>query len=67
LWGLNDPVPVIGLQNLAEPAPVVRRVIQDQPDLALFQVNFATEFFTTFTTLLQGLATEMGDPNDNQS
>ncbi len=58
---------VIGLQNLAEPAPVVRQVIQDQPDLALFQVDFATEFFTTFTTLLQGLATEMGDPNDNQS
>lgn len=58
---------VIGLQNLAEPAPVVHQVIQEQSELAMFQVDFATEFFTTFTTLLQGLATEMGDINDNQS
>ena len=45
---------VIGLWSLADPAPVVREVLQ-QPDLQMFEVQFAPEFSRTLQALLYGL------------
>lgn len=45
---------VIGIQHLVDPAPIVRQVIADHPDLHLFQIQFADLFSTTFSALLQG-------------
>jgi len=45
---------VIGLWHLADPAPVVREVLQ-QHDLQMFEVQFAPEFSQTLQALLYGL------------
>jgi AcrR family transcriptional regulator len=45
---------VIGLWSLADPAPVVRAVL-GQPDLDLFDVQFAPEFSQALKALLYGL------------
>lgn len=45
----------IGLQHMAEPAPLVRQVLE-QPKLALFRIDFEDEFLSTLQTMLQGLA-----------
>lgn len=49
---------VIGLQHMADPAPVVWEAITKEPDLAIFNVNFSSELFTTLVTLLKGMQTE---------
>ncbi len=46
---------VIGLQHMAEPAPLIRAVLTE-PHLALFRVDFHSEFFRFLQTLLTGLA-----------
>ncbi|MGH2495310.1 MAG: TetR/AcrR family transcriptional regulator [Ktedonobacteraceae bacterium] len=45
---------VIGLWSLADPAPIVREVLQ-QPDLQVFEVQFASEFSQALQALLYGL------------
>ncbi|MCX6046795.1 MAG: TetR family transcriptional regulator [Chloroflexi bacterium] len=45
----------IGLYHMAEPAPLVRQVLE-QPDLALFKIDFKHEFLSALQTMLQGLA-----------
>ncbi len=45
----------IGLQHMAEPAPLVRQVLE-QPHLLIFKIDFKHEFLSTLQTLLQGLA-----------
>ncbi len=45
---------VIGLWSLADPAPVIREVLQ-QPNLDMFEVQFAPEFSRAFQALLYGL------------
>ncbi|NKQ36346.1 MAG: TetR/AcrR family transcriptional regulator [Chloroflexi bacterium] len=49
---------VIGLQHMADPAPVVREALIREPELAIFSVNFSSELFTTLVTLLKGMQTE---------
>jgi AcrR family transcriptional regulator len=44
----------IGLQHLADPAPIARRVLEE-PGMEAFAVDFAHEFLETFTALLLGL------------
>ncbi len=45
---------VIGVQHLADPAPVVRQLLADKPELAVFDVQFASAFAAAFTALLRG-------------
>lgn len=46
---------VIGLWSLADPAPVVREVLQHQDDLQMLEVQFAPEFSQALQALLYGL------------
>jgi AcrR family transcriptional regulator len=46
---------VIGLQHLADPAPLVRNVLYE-PDMQLFMIDFADEFSEMLDALLRGLA-----------
>jgi hypothetical protein len=46
---------VIGLQHLADPAPLVRNVLRE-PDMQLFTLDFAAEFSEMLGALLRGLA-----------
>ncbi len=46
---------VIGIQTMAEPAPVVRQAIE-KPGLECFRINFSDEFSDMLKTLLNGLA-----------
>lgn len=48
---------VIGFQHVAEPAPVIRRVL-DEPGLELFKIDFIEEFLATLKALLYGLQTQ---------
>lgn len=43
-----------GLHGLAEPAPSARQAIHDNPDLALFSVDFAAELREALAALLRG-------------
>jgi len=45
---------VIGLWSLADPAPIIREVLQ-QPDLQMFEIQFASEFSQALQALLYGL------------
>ena len=45
---------VIGLQHLSDPAPIIRDVLQE-PDLQIFEIDFAQEFSGTLEALLDGL------------
>ena len=47
----------IGLQHLADPAPVVREALAD-PDLALFLIDFDDQFTRAVRLLLLGLETQ---------
>lgn len=47
---------VIGVQHLADPAPVVRQVLDNKPELAVFDVQFAPVFAAASAALLQGLS-----------
>lgn len=44
----------IGLQHLADPAPIVQRVL-DEHELHIFAIDFASEFSATLQTLLCGV------------
>ncbi|HEY0734520.1 MAG TPA: TetR family transcriptional regulator [Herpetosiphonaceae bacterium] len=44
----------IGLQHMADPAPVVQRVL-DEHELKIFAIDFAREFSATLQTLLYGV------------
>jgi AcrR family transcriptional regulator len=44
----------IGLQHMADPAPIVRRVL-DEHALEIFAIDFAREFSATLQTLLYGV------------
>lgn len=45
---------VIGFQSIAEPAPVVRPLL-DQPELKILQIQFAEELIFALAALLQGI------------
>lgn len=45
---------IVGLHGLAEPAPAARAALRDNPDLALFAVDFAAELQAALTALLRG-------------
>lgn len=45
---------VIGFWHLADPAPVMREALQ-QPDLRLFEIQFAPEFYAALQALWYGL------------
>lgn len=45
----------IGLQHQAEPAPVIAQALE-QPELALFRIDFKSEFLATLEAMLRGLA-----------
>jgi AcrR family transcriptional regulator len=45
---------VIGLQHESDPAPLIQQVLQE-PELALFRINFAREFAATLGDLLRGM------------
>ena len=57
---------VIGLQHLADPAPLVRQALQNEPDLAIFKIDFAGEFLATLIDLLKGLLIPEGDETNEQ-
>lgn len=44
----------IGLQHIADPAPIVQRVL-DEHELQMFVIDFAREFSATLQTLLYGV------------
>lgn len=46
---------IIGLQHMADPAPVVRQVLEE-PGLEIFKIDFMQQFSSTLTVLLNGLA-----------
>jgi AcrR family transcriptional regulator len=48
---------VIGLQHLADPAPIVRDVLREH-DLQIFNIDFGNEFARTIRALLYGLQHE---------
>ena len=45
---------VIGLQHLSDPAPIIKDVLQE-PDLQIFEIDFAREFSDSLETMLYGL------------
>ncbi|NTU81464.1 MAG: helix-turn-helix transcriptional regulator [Chloroflexales bacterium] len=45
---------ILGIQSLADPSPVVRDVIAANPELAVFQIDFAQELSSALTALLRG-------------
>jgi len=47
---------IVGLHGLAEPTPPARQAIRDNPDLALFAVDFAAELQSALAALLRGQA-----------
>ncbi|MBN1965345.1 MAG: TetR family transcriptional regulator [Anaerolineae bacterium] len=49
---------VIGLQHLADPAPVVREVMRREPDLAAYDIDFVQAFTHSLTALLRGMTWE---------
>ena len=56
---------VVGLRHLADPAPIVREALR-QPDLTLFNIDFAAELRASVTALLQGMratATTLESPS----
>ena len=51
---LRSHVLVIGLQHLSDPAPIIKDVLQE-PDLQIFEIDFAREFSDTLEAMLYGL------------
>jgi AcrR family transcriptional regulator len=47
---------VIGVQHVADPAPIVREVMAKEAHLNTFLVDFKTEFSTLLTALFRGLS-----------
>ncbi len=45
---------LIGIQNLAEPAPVIRQTLEE-PGMEIFKIGFLDEFSESVRTLLYGL------------
>lgn len=45
---------VIGLRQMSDPAPVMTR-LADQPELAIFQIDFERELTSALTALMRGL------------
>ena len=45
---------VIGLQHLSEPAPIIKDVLRE-PDLQIFEIDFAREISDTLEAMLYGL------------
>jgi len=46
---------VIGVQHLAEPAPIVQQAFREEPNLAIFEVDFQAEFRNALESMLAGL------------
>jgi len=49
---------VVGIQSLADTAPLVKQVLESEPELEMFTLDFAREFTTAFTLLLHGWQAE---------
>lgn len=52
---------VLGIQQMADPAPVVAQLLESEADLALFKVDFGAEFIQTVTALIVGLQTQQAE------
>jgi hypothetical protein len=46
---------VLGLQQLVNPAPMIRQVIESEPELGVFALDFSGECSAALATLLYGL------------
>jgi hypothetical protein len=46
---------VIGVENLANPAPIVREVMTGEPDMRAFEIDFTHEFADIVRAVLYGL------------
>ncbi len=44
---------VIGLKHMAEPAPIVNQVLDNEADLGVLKIDFSGEFFTILMALIQ--------------
>ncbi len=47
---------MIGVQQIAEPAPVARQVIAENPDMAVFDIDYAESLSAAAASLLRGTA-----------
>lgn len=54
---------LIGIENLARPAPIVQQVISENADLAVFNVDFAHEIGALSNMLLHYYETQKGEEN----
>jgi len=51
---------VIGLTHMADPAPVIKQLCQKEPELRMFQMNFADHFFDALESILDGWQARSG-------
>lgn len=51
---------VLGIQQMADPAPVVDRLLQEEPALEAFAVDLTPLFVETLSALIEGLAVQAG-------
>jgi len=51
---------ILGLQQMADPAPVVCGLIEEHPELDTMTVDFSQTFSATITALVYGLAYQQG-------
>ncbi len=51
---------VPGIQQMADPAPVVGALLQEEPALDVFAVDFTPLFVATLSALIEGLAAQAG-------
>jgi AcrR family transcriptional regulator len=54
---------IVGLGQMADPAPIVRQVLEEER-MAPLRVEFGPAFYQSITTLLRGLAHRPRDPVD---
>ncbi len=52
---------ILGLQQLADPAPVVCSLVEEHPALAAMNIEFAPTLNATITTLVEGLEKQVNE------
>jgi AcrR family transcriptional regulator len=53
---------IVGLQQMADPAPVVKTLIEREPDMAPFRFDFTDACTGTLVALLLGIEAQADDP-----
>lgn len=53
---------LVGVRQLADPAPAAREAIESDPSLALFRVDFATELRRVLEAMIAGLRSRVHPP-----